>query len=492
MVGTARSGRSRPRLVRVCAPRRDLRRLLLALFALVLATACAGSGAVLVEPPNVVADADTETAVGAADPDGAEGSGVPVPEPSVEPTPTVAWTPTPLPTPTPTPKPLIPTDILEQSIDENFAALDELGLTYSFQVSGPDGVVAERNARSSLLPASNQKVVTAMGALELLPEDFRFVTEVRMDSTGTVTVVGGGDPTLTQHHIRALADEIVERLTSEVGADLPVRIGDLVVDTSHFPPTRVGPGWPPRYVPGDVGPMSGLMIDNNQHRGDDAYVADPDAGNAFLIGDIFVRAGMEITGVIRLGEAEPDAAMVARRESPALAQLVELVLGRSDNEVADALVREIGRVHAGVGEIEVGQELVFEHLAQLGVDLGAARGDGSGLSRDNRLSAADLVALLDVAHTESWWPVIEDGLAAAGVDGTLAARLETDTTVGNVRAKTGTLDDVRALSGVLTTVDGRPLIFSFLINGEEAEEGVEAMDQIVVAYASARFDQLVG
>ena len=65
-------------------------------------------------------------------------------------------------------------------------------------------------------------------------------------------------------------------------ADIGIVVGDLVVDVSHFPPTRTGPGWPARYVPGDVGPMSGLMIDDNQHRGDAAYVADESTLAAFF------------------------------------------------------------------------------------------------------------------------------------------------------------------------------------------------------------------
>lgn len=62
--------------------------------------------------------------------------------------------------------------------------------------------------------------------------------------------------------------------------------------------------------------------------------------------------------------------------------------------------------------------------------------------------------------------------------------------IGNVRAKTGTLFDVVALTGVLTTVDGAEVLFSFVINGEEAEKALPLMDQIIVGYATATVAQL--
>lgn len=438
------------------------------------AAACSGSAQR--SAADVEADSATPTVVEVA--------------PTATPLPVVEPTPTPLPTPTPPPKPAIPTGLLLRSIDENFVALDELGLDYSFAVFVEGfGFIERRNAQTRLLPASNQKLVTAVGALELLRPEFRFVTEVRLDDAANVYVVGGGDPTLTSAHIETFAEDLIDELTTDV-EDEAVSIRDLIIDPSYFPPTRTGPGWLDRYVPVDAGPMSGLMIDDNQHRGDEAYVADPDQGNADLIAEIFARAGIEITGEVLVGAADLDAPLVLRRASPPLETMIDTILGRSDNEIANALLRQIGLELGGEGEIPVGQALIFEAVAELGVDLGEAAGDGSGLSRDNRLSAQAIVELLLVSQSQPWWPIVDRGLAGAGGEGTLAARLGGDTTRGNVRAKTGSLDDVRALSGILTTIDGSTVFFSFLVNGEEAAEGVKAMDQIIVAYASATLPQL--
>ena len=418
-------------------------------------------------------------------------------------------TPTPLPTapptPTPTPAPLFPTELLELAIDGGFGALSELGLDYSFVLGSEDGALFDsRNADLELLPASNQKLITAIGALELLPADFHFETEVRLSADLDVSIVAGGDPTLTSADIDALARDLVDLLAVEsprfeptaedpVPDELPkVVVGDLVVDVSHFPPTRTGPGWLDRYVPADVGPMSSLMIDNNQHRGDLDYLADPDLGNALLIADIFEAAGVEVSGDVIVGPVDPATALVATKQSDQRDELVEAVLARSDNEVADALLREIGLQLGGEGEIPIGQAFVFEQIASLGLDLGAPVGDGSGLSRDARLSAAELVEVLWLARNQDWWPTMDEALEQANVDDALAARLGVDTPVGRVRAKTGTLDDVRALSGILTTLDGQDLMFSFLVNGEAADDGVELMDRIILVLASSTHAQVAG
>ncbi|MGI9624319.1 MAG: D-alanyl-D-alanine carboxypeptidase/D-alanyl-D-alanine endopeptidase, partial [Acidimicrobiales bacterium] len=271
--------------------------------------------------------------------------------------------------------------------------------------------------------------------------------------------------------------------------DIP--INDVIVDPSYFSSTRSGPGWPPRYIPVDVGPMSGFMVDNNQHRGDSAYLANPDLGNAQLVASVLEASGFDVQGVPRVGSPPPSAIVVGERRSPTLAAMVDLILRRSDNEVAEALVRQIGLSEAGESEIDVGKAVIYERVSQLGLDLGEPVGDGSGLSRQNRLSARQLVGALRLGQAQPWWDVVDNGLADAGARGTLEERLQSDNEIGEIRAKTGTLADVSALSGVITTVDGVEVTFSFLINGQLDEDSVEIMDQIVVAFATATSDQLV-
>ena len=245
-------------------------------------------------------------------------------------------------------------------------------------------------------------------------------------------------------------------------------------------------------MPADVGPMSALMIDNNQHRGDDEFVADPDQGNAELIAELLDEAGITVTGSVSVGEVDLAAEVIVEHESSPLRRLVSLILSISDNEVADALVRQIALDHAGTSSILDGKQVIYDRIEELGVDLGRVDGDGSGLSRLNRLSARQLVEVLIMARERPWWTTMKNGLANAGVDGTLRQRLEFSTTIGNVKAKTGTLVDVAALSGYLTTVDGGEVTFSLIIEAEDREEARDALDRIVVALASSTLPQLTG
>ena len=303
---------------------------------------------------------------------------------------------------------------------------------------------------------------------------------------------------MSRRDIRRLADELLVGLGGTPGDDEnppeTVEIGDLIVDPTYFDSTRTGPGWPDRYIPVDVGPMSGLMIDKNQHRGDAAYVADPDAGNAELIADILARRGVIVGGEVRVGTAPADAGVIAEHESPSLRSLVSRILSVSDNEISDALVRQIALDYVGTSDLLDGKAVIYQDLAALGIDLGEVNGDGSGLSRFNRLSSNQIVQVLRLATERPWWPTMDNGLANAGVGGTLTERLETDTTIDNVRAKTGTLIDVIALSGFFTTIDGASVVFSFVINAdaERRDDARDAMDQIIVAHASATLAQLVG
>jgi D-alanyl-D-alanine carboxypeptidase/D-alanyl-D-alanine-endopeptidase (penicillin-binding protein 4) len=90
--------------------------------------------------------------------------------------------------------------------------------------------------------------------------------------------------------------------------------------------------------------------------------------------------------------------------------------------------------------------------------------DGSGLSRHDYLTPRAVVKVLDVMRRSPHAALFRDALPIAGVDGTIRSRMRGTPAEGNVRAKTGTLDKTRSLSGYVTTVNGRVLLFSMLAN----------------------------
>ena len=128
-------------------------------------------------------------------------------------------------------------------------------------------------------------------------------------------------------------------------------------------------------------------------------------------------------------------------------------------------------------------------LGGLGVT-GVALADGSGLSRLDRLEPAALTALLARAGTEDRLAPLLSGLPVAGFDGTLARRFRTGASVpaaGVVRAKTGTLNGVSALAGLVRTADGRLLAFDLTADAVPlgATRGAEAaLDRLAAVLAS--------
>lgn len=403
------------------------------------------------------------------------------PAPTTEPAPSPSPTALPVPTVT-TPDPrlddpsLLPRDLVATALADNVAALHDLEVDVTLLVtSGGEPVVASFSERE-LIPASNQKLVTAAGVLELLPGDFAFVTDFRLSAGGSLFVTGGGDPGLTSAVVQEVIDGLVDDGVTE--------IDDVIIDPFRYATDRTAPGWLPRNMPWDIGPLSGLLLDRNWHRTDDEYLADPDLGNAQRVIDLLEASDIEVTGRARVGVTDLTAPLIRRHRSPELETLVRSMLRFSDNMLAESLVREVGLRIGGLGHTPTGATIIAEHLRNEGLDPGTI-GDGSGLSRANRLSADQIVALLGWLGDRPYAELVLDALAPAGGEGTLAARLEADTTVGNVRAKTGTLQDVRALSGVVTTVDGLPLVFAIVANGPDAAIAVPVMDQIVTLLASA-------
>jgi D-alanyl-D-alanine carboxypeptidase/D-alanyl-D-alanine-endopeptidase (penicillin-binding protein 4) len=105
-----------------------------------------------------------------------------------------------------------------------------------------------------------------------------------------------------------------------------------------------------------------------------------------------------------------------------------------------------------------------DYLESLGADAGSFYiDDGSGLSSQNRLSAAVVVRVISDAYSSDLWPVFKETLAAGGVDGTLRKYFYQDRYRGKVYAKTGYINSVRALSGTCVTDKG-DYIFSILTN----------------------------
>ena len=157
---------------------------------------------------------------------------------------------------------------------------------------------------------------------------------------------------------------------------------------------------------------------------------------------------------------------IVETKSPSLREIGTVLMKVSQNLYAETLVKAIGASRGGLGTFEGGLHGVRGALAAWGVPAdGYVNADGSGLSRYNYLTAATVVAILereykDDRHREAFVAT----LPIAGKDGSLATRMLRTRAAGNAVAKTGSISNVRSLSGYVRTRDGEMLAFSILAN----------------------------
>ncbi|HET7487355.1 MAG TPA: D-alanyl-D-alanine carboxypeptidase/D-alanyl-D-alanine-endopeptidase [Acidimicrobiales bacterium] len=344
---------------------------------------------------------------------------------------------------------------------------------------GPRSVVALR-AGAELIPASNLKILTATAALARLGPDERFVTEVRASAPaaggvvdGPLWLVGGGDPLLATADyaahfenqpqvytpLESLADAVVAAGVREVR-------GGVVGDESRYDSQRYIPTWKPTYITDfESGPASALDVNDGFVSFAPLHVAapQPDLHAATVFATLLQARGVTVAGGPAEGRAPAATAVVASVPSPPLRDVVGEMLRESDNQTAELLVKELGHRFAGSGTTAAGLGVVRDTLAGLGLPVSQlSTVDGSGLDRSDRATCGLLLAAVDRAGPAG---PLAAGFPVAGRDGTLAKRFAGNPAAGRLRAKTGSVDGVAALSGwVDPPPGGTALSFSLVVN----------------------------
>lgn len=176
--------------------------------------------------------------------------------------------------------------------------------------------------------------------------------------------------------------------------------------------------------------------------------------------------------------------VLASYDSLPLIEDLRVINKTSQNLHAELALRLIGKTGGGIGDSETGLKIEENVFAQAGLEPEEYDfHDGCGLSRENLVSPAAQVKLLQYAAAQPWAAKFQDTLPVSGVDGSLAERWKGSDVVGHVRAKTGTMDHVNALSGYAITLSGKNLAFSIMVNNHALKNGRirEVIDQIVEA-----------
>ncbi len=199
----------------------------------------------------------------------------------------------------------------------------------------------------------------------------------------------------------------------------------------------------------------------------------------------FADSGISVGGSYRRahGEEMPeDSTWGAAFESDSLGAVLAELLKPSDNQIAESILRTIGSVEGTSGSDTEGLAVVQSTLAEWGIEPGAIDlSDGSGLSRYNEVTPMAMTRLLRAMWRHPDHAVWLEAMPIGAIDGTLRARMVGTPAAGNVRAKTGSLTSVRALSGYLTDGDGETIVFSLLLNGYDSPGDVAvAIEDLIV------------
>ncbi len=183
--------------------------------------------------------------------------------------------------------------------------------------------------------------------------------------------------------------------------------------------------------------------------------------------------GGRLSGSWRPGVAPEDAEPLYEFRSAPLGEAVTRVNKYSNNVMARQLLMTLSAEVLGPPGTEAGgREVIRQWLDDRGLDIDSlALSNGAGLSRSARVSAYDLVTLLDFAWRQPYMPEYLASMALSGLDGTLRDRLDGRGLSGKAHLKTGSLDDVTGISGYLQAADGRRYALAILNNHEDIHRG---------------------
>lgn len=157
--------------------------------------------------------------------------------------------------------------------------------------------------------------------------------------------------------------------------------------------------------------------------------------------------------------------VAATYTSPPMSEMIKIVNKPSQNFYAEQLLKTLGREYQKTGSSSAGVKVVKSFLRETGIDDNAVKiVDGSGLSRLNLITVKQVATLLRYMRKHRYANYYMNSLPIAGVDGTIRRRMSGTNAAGNLRAKTGSLSYVKALSGYVTTAEGEDIVFSFIVN----------------------------
>jgi len=421
---------------------------------------------------------------------------------------------------------------LQHAVARSGADADILGVAVGRAGEAPFFTVRPDAPRA---PASNMKLVTAAAAIQLLGPDFRFETTVARGPDDSLVVIGGGDPNLSGRFFDGDPNRILRLLAHDVASRGVATAPALLLDATRFDDEFVHPDWPTDqldrwycapvaalvfndscwdvavYPSGRAGAAARVEVQPSLlppalanhcrtgdrqivHIGRDAErrlevrgeilptsqgvqghvtVLDP----VLFFGRAFQAAlaaeGVTVAGEPRRGTIADAKPLVVYRSS--LARTLSVMLTNRQNLYAECVFKRLGE-----GSFQSAGQAALRALVAMGADPeGLEIRDGSGLAHTNRITARALYQVLQAQRDQ---PIFVDALATGG-EGTLRRRFRDLGT--RVRAKTGTIRGVSALSGYVTGREGGRYVFVVLGDGRGVSKARRLQDLVVQVLAGA-------
>lgn len=181
--------------------------------------------------------------------------------------------------------------------------------------------------------------------------------------------------------------------------------------------------------------------------------------------------GGRIAGKIRLGRVPKGARRIHRTLSPPLGVVIRDINKNSNNLMARMLFLTLGAKTQGApGTLKKSRVAIADWLEDNQLPMPELIADnGSGLSRETRISAASLGELLSWSYRQPWMPELLASMSIAGVDGTTRRRLRREPIAGRAHLKTGTVRDASCIAGFVLDRDDRRWIVAVLVNGRDGQ-----------------------
>jgi D-alanyl-D-alanine carboxypeptidase/D-alanyl-D-alanine-endopeptidase (penicillin-binding protein 4) len=398
------------------------------------------------------------------------------------------------------------------------------------------------NADKRMNPASTMKIVTTYAALDLLGPAYTWKTQALADGAvregkldGNLYLRGSGDPSLTQERFWLLLRQLRARGISDIA-------GDLVLDRSAFrlPPHDPAAFDNEPLRPYNAGadallinfkslrltlspdpatkttllipetPAEGLRVSSRialtegecgdwreklkiaseansievsgsfaNACGEKALHLAPwsaDLQVERLFRALWRELGGTLSGRIREGETPASARLLATHESPPLGEIVRDVNKWSNNVMARQLF--LSTANARPATPETARVRIDKWLQEKEVD-GTVLDNGTGLSRNERMTAEGLGKLLLAAWKSPVMPEMMASLPIAGSDGTLKKRFGNSAAAGRAHLKTGYIEGVRAIAGYVLDRNGQRWVVVGILNDPQMKTGSASLDALV-------------